>query len=134
MEDHRSLRRIHHLEVLGRIDFHRWENNHKNEIRELCTPDIINLPILNLAEIGRPFKIKTSTIRMVQHSCHTCFSKENQVQTYMHARIKFHAYSDIKVHTETVSHKKEKDYQSLHLILETETPNITGIRLGVAYA
>jgi hypothetical protein len=26
---------------------------------------------------------------------HTCFSKENQVQTYMHARIKFHAYSDI---------------------------------------
>jgi hypothetical protein len=27
--------------------------------------------------------------------CHTCFSKENQVQTYMHARIKFHAYSDI---------------------------------------
>jgi hypothetical protein len=25
--------------------------------------------------------------------CHTCFSKENQVQTYMHARIKFHAYS-----------------------------------------
>jgi hypothetical protein len=29
---------------------------------------IIDLPILNLAEIGRPFKIKTSTIRMVQHS------------------------------------------------------------------
>jgi hypothetical protein len=28
-------------------------------------------------------------------ACHTCFSKENQVQTYMHARIKFHAYSDI---------------------------------------
>jgi hypothetical protein len=28
-------------------------------------------------------------------SCHTCFSKENQVQTYMHTRIKFHAYSDI---------------------------------------
>jgi hypothetical protein len=27
--------------------------------------------------------------------CHTCFSKENQVQTYMHARIKFHACSDI---------------------------------------
>jgi hypothetical protein len=27
--------------------------------------------------------------------CHTCFSKENQVQTYMHAKIKFHAYSDI---------------------------------------
>jgi hypothetical protein len=27
--------------------------------------------------------------------CHTCFSKENQVYSYMHARIKFHAYSDI---------------------------------------
>jgi hypothetical protein len=27
--------------------------------------------------------------------CHTCFSKENQVLIYMHARIKFHAYSDI---------------------------------------
>jgi hypothetical protein len=25
--------------------------------------------------------------------CHTFFSKENQVQTYMHARINFHAYS-----------------------------------------
>jgi hypothetical protein len=28
-------------------------------IRELCTLDIIDLPILNLAEIGRPFEIKT---------------------------------------------------------------------------
>jgi hypothetical protein len=28
-----------------------------------------------------------------KHVCHTCFSKENQVQAYMHARIKFHAYS-----------------------------------------
>jgi hypothetical protein len=27
--------------------------------------------------------------------CHTRFSEENQVQNYMHARIKFHAYSDI---------------------------------------
>jgi FtsZ-binding cell division protein ZapB len=27
--------------------------------------------------------------------CHTRFSEENQVHTYMHARIKFHAYSDI---------------------------------------
>jgi hypothetical protein len=31
-------------------------------------PDIVDLPILNLAEIGRPFEIKTSTICMVQHS------------------------------------------------------------------
>jgi hypothetical protein len=27
--------------------------------------------------------------------CHTCFSQENQVHNYMHARIKFHAHSDI---------------------------------------
>jgi cell fate (sporulation/competence/biofilm development) regulator YlbF (YheA/YmcA/DUF963 family) len=47
--------------------------------------------------------------------CHTCFSKENQVHNYMHARIKFHAYSDIKVNTETVSRMKEKDYQRFML-------------------
>jgi hypothetical protein len=40
----------------------------ERKIGELCTPDIIDLPILNLMEIGRPFEIKTSTIRMVQHS------------------------------------------------------------------
>jgi hypothetical protein len=40
----------------------------ERKIGELCTPDIVDLPILNLAEIGRPFEIKTSTIRMVQHS------------------------------------------------------------------
>jgi hypothetical protein len=47
--------------------------------------------------------------------CHTCFSKENQVETYMHDRIKFHAYSDIKVNTETVSRKKKKHYQRFTL-------------------
>jgi hypothetical protein len=35
----------------------------ERKIGELCTPDIIDLPILNLEEIGRPFEIKTSTIR-----------------------------------------------------------------------
>jgi hypothetical protein len=40
----------------------------ERKIGELCTPDIIDLPILNLEEIGIPFDIKTSTIRMVQHS------------------------------------------------------------------
>jgi hypothetical protein len=40
----------------------------ERKIGELCTPDIIDLPILNLAEIGRLFEINTSTIRMVQHS------------------------------------------------------------------
>jgi hypothetical protein len=38
------------------------------KIGELCTPDIVDLPILKLVEIGRPFDIKTSTICMVQHS------------------------------------------------------------------
>jgi hypothetical protein len=40
----------------------------EHKIGELCTPDVIDLPILNLAEIRRPFEIKTSTIHMVQHS------------------------------------------------------------------
>jgi hypothetical protein len=40
----------------------------ERKIGELCTPEIIDLPILNLVEIGRPFKIKTSTIRIVQRS------------------------------------------------------------------
>jgi hypothetical protein len=29
------------------------------KIGELCTPDIVDLPILNLSEIGKPFEIKT---------------------------------------------------------------------------
>jgi hypothetical protein len=33
----------------------------------------------------------------------------------MHARIKFHAYSDIKVNTEIVSRMKKKDYQRFTL-------------------
>jgi hypothetical protein len=32
--------------------------------RELCTPGIVDLPIINLRDAGRPFKIKVSTIRM----------------------------------------------------------------------
>jgi hypothetical protein len=35
---------------------------------ELCTPDIVDLPIINLQDAGRPFKIKVKTIRRVQHS------------------------------------------------------------------
>jgi hypothetical protein len=31
---------------------------------ELCTPEIVDLPIINLQDAGRPFKIKVSTIRM----------------------------------------------------------------------
>jgi hypothetical protein len=32
--------------------------------RELCTPDIVDLPIIDLQDTGRPFKIKVSTFRM----------------------------------------------------------------------
>jgi hypothetical protein len=31
---------------------------------ELCTPNIVDLPIINLQDAGRPFKIKVSNIRM----------------------------------------------------------------------
>jgi hypothetical protein len=44
------------------------EQPQEHKIGELCTPDIVDLPILNLAEIERSFDIKTSTILMVQHS------------------------------------------------------------------
>jgi hypothetical protein len=44
------------------------EQPQEHKIGELCTPDIVDLPILNLAEIERSFEIKTSTILMVQHS------------------------------------------------------------------
>jgi hypothetical protein len=32
---------------------------------ELCTPDFIDLPVINLQGAGRPFKIKVTTIRMM---------------------------------------------------------------------
>jgi hypothetical protein len=32
---------------------------------ELCTSDIVDLPIINLQDTGRPFKIKVSTICMM---------------------------------------------------------------------
>jgi hypothetical protein len=35
---------------------------------ELCTPDIVDLPIINLQDAGRLFKINVITIHMVQHS------------------------------------------------------------------
>jgi hypothetical protein len=44
------------------------EQPQERKIGELCTPDIIDLPILNLVEIGRSCEIKNSTIHMVQHS------------------------------------------------------------------
>jgi hypothetical protein len=46
--------------------------------------------------------------------CHTRLSEENQVHTYMHARIKFHAHSDIKVYTEIVSRKKKERLSEIY--------------------
>jgi hypothetical protein len=71
---------------------------------ELCTSDIVDLPIINLQDAERPFKIKVSTIRMVQHSpftgkedpnvhlqgiiqlCHT-FDEDGVTQDQMRARL-----------------------------------------------
>jgi hypothetical protein len=60
------------------------EQSQERKIGELCTPDIIDLPILNLIEIGRTFEIKTSTIRMVQHSP---FTMDGVTQDQMRARL-----------------------------------------------
>jgi hypothetical protein len=40
------------------------EQPQPNRKIELCTPDIVDLPIINLHDAGRPFKIKVSTICM----------------------------------------------------------------------
>jgi hypothetical protein len=56
----------------------------ERRIGELCTLDIIDLPIPNLTEIRRPFEIKTSTIRMVQHSP---FTSEEDSNLHLHAFI-----------------------------------------------
>jgi hypothetical protein len=45
----------------------------------------------NHCYLGLRLTVDTALIPL----CHTCFSEENQVQTYIHARIKFHTYSDI---------------------------------------
>jgi hypothetical protein len=64
------------------------------------------------------------------------FSNENQVHNYMHARIKFHAYCDIKVYTEIVSRMKEKDCQSITLYPGNEGSKhhrqSTGVRVRLA--
>jgi hypothetical protein len=66
----------------------------ERKIGELCTPDIIDLPILNLVEIGRPFEIKTSTIRMVQHSP---FMRKGELPNFRYGqgRPQFNASSSI---------------------------------------
>jgi hypothetical protein len=46
---------------------------------ELCTPDTVDLPIINLQDVGRPFKIKVSTIRMEFYSPTKIQSLRNKI-------------------------------------------------------
>jgi hypothetical protein len=67
----------------------------EHKIGELCTPDIIDLPILNLKEIGRPFEIKTSTIHMVQHSPFTGKEDPNlHLQAFIQLCQTFNGWGD----------------------------------------
>jgi hypothetical protein len=56
---------------------------------ELCTPDTVDLPIINLQDAGRLFKIKVSTIRMVQHSHFTMTIVEALERFNEYMRAKF---------------------------------------------
>jgi hypothetical protein len=47
---------------------------------ELCTPNIVDLPIINLQDAGRPFKIKVSTIRMTIAGALECFNEYMQAE------------------------------------------------------
>jgi hypothetical protein len=62
----------------------------ERKIGELCTPDIVDLPILNLAKIRRSFEIKTSTIHMVHHSPFTGKEDPNlHLQAFIQLRQTF---------------------------------------------
>jgi hypothetical protein len=86
-----------------------WKNYDKNRYLIILSIHILKLEISGcdspflLPFLFSPLWSLMSAKELLENSscelfllhCHTCFSKENQVQTYMHARIKFHAYSDI---------------------------------------
>jgi hypothetical protein len=81
------------------------------------TPPNPNFDLNRSTDLNKTLRIvgKPHEESIAKFNCHTCFSEENQVHTYMHARIMFDAYSDIKVNTETVSRKTKKDYQRFTL-------------------
>jgi hypothetical protein len=56
---------------------------------ELCTTAIVDLPIINFQDAGRPFKIKVSTIRMVQHSPFTGKEDSNFTSKHFFNHVKF---------------------------------------------
>ncbi|CAN6207739.1 unnamed protein product [Urochloa humidicola] len=59
-------------------------------IGELFIPSIVDLPIMNLTRIERPFDIKTPTLRMVQNSPFTGKEDANlHIQAFMQLCLTF---------------------------------------------
>jgi hypothetical protein len=71
---------------------------------ELCTPNIVDLPIINLQDTGRPFKIKVSTIRMMIAEA---FERFNE---YMRAEFFEWSIGLLKRRMEKMEIEKEAQY------------------------
>jgi hypothetical protein len=71
---------------------------------EPCTPDIVDLPITNLQDAGRPFKIKVSTIRMTIAGALKCFNE------YIRAGFLEWHIGLLKRRTEKMEIKKEAQH------------------------
>jgi hypothetical protein len=71
---------------------------------ELCTPDIVDLPIINLQDAGRLFKIKVSTIRMTIARALECFNE------YIRARFLERHISLLKRRMEKMDIEKEAQH------------------------
>jgi hypothetical protein len=69
---------------------------------ELCTLDIVDLPIINLQDAGRPFKIKVSTIRMTIARALECFNE------YIRARF-------LEWHISLLKKRMEIEKEAQHL-------------------
>jgi hypothetical protein len=112
---------------------------------ELCTPDIVDLPIINFQDAGRPFKIKVSTICMVQHSpftgkedlnlhlqafiqlCHT-FDEDGVTQDQMRARLfpfSLHGKALCWFHTLPVESKQDWEALMRNFMKEFYSPTKT---------
>jgi hypothetical protein len=75
---------------------------------ELCTPDVIDLPIINLQDAGSLFKIKVTTIHMVQHSPFTDVAKAlERFNEYMRAEFLEWHISLLKRRMEKMEIEKE---------------------------
>jgi hypothetical protein len=112
---------------------------------ELCTPDIVDLPIINLQDVGRPFKMKVSTIRMVQYSPFTgkedlnlhlqafvqlcqIFDEDGVTQDQMRARLfpfSLHGKALRWFHTLPVESKKDWDALMRNFMKEFYSPTKT---------